>query len=114
MKFDWQQLSPNEREVLLRHFLLKQKMDIAVTAEKVCAAMQETHYLSCYTTPQGKAVIQFVTTKKGARSGASTSDSLDDGIYKAALRARGVDLEDGLVAALGKRRQSPKMARLAH
>jgi hypothetical protein len=114
MKFNWQQLSPREREVLLRHFLLKRKMDIPVTAEKVCAAMQETHSLSCYTTSEGKAVIQFVTTKKGVRSGASTADDMDDGIYKAALRARGVELDDGIGAVIANRRETPRLARVAH
>jgi hypothetical protein len=104
MKFYWQQLSPKEREVLLRHFLLKRNLDAPVTAERVCAALQKTHSLSCHTSAQGKAVIQFVTHKAGVRSGTSLADDLAEGIYKAALRAKGVELEDGLVTAAPLRR----------
>lgn len=112
MRFDWQQLSPGERQVLLRHFLLKAKPASAVTVEKVCAAMQKTHYLSCYTDANGKAVIQFVTTRKGVRSGVSTAEDLTEGIFKAALRAKGVDLDDGAATmAFNARRRT---ARLVH
>lgn len=94
MKFDWQQLSPREREALLRHFLLKRK-NVPVTAEKVCAALHATHYLSCYSNPDGKAIFRFVHTAKGARSGASVAENLTDGIFKAALRTKGIQVEDG-------------------
>src|SRR5688500_13832158 len=103
MKFDWQQLSPRERDALLRHFLMKRNMDAPVSAEKVCAALHKAHYLSCFTNPDGRAIFRFVTTAKGVRSGASVSDELADGIYKAALRARGVEVEDGFGAALRAR-----------
>jgi hypothetical protein len=111
MKFDWQQLSPREREALLRHFLLKRKMDGPVTAEKVCAALHKTHYLSCYAKADGKAVFRFVTTAKGVRSGMSMSDELTDGIYKAALRAKGVDVEDGFGVAFGARSRPVRIGR---
>ena len=55
MRFDWQQLSPGERDVLLRHFLLKSTVKAPVTPEKVCAVMEKTHYLSCFTNEEGKA-----------------------------------------------------------
>src|SRR5262249_55779497 len=110
MRFDWQQLSPGERDVLLRHFLLKSTVKAPVTPEKVCAVMEKTHYLSCFTNEEGKAVIQFVTTKKGVRSGVSTSENLTEGIFKAALRAKGIELEDGAPAALNARRRSVRAA----
>jgi hypothetical protein len=100
MKFDWEQLSPRERDALLRHFLLRRQMDALVTAEKVCAALHKTHYLSCYTNPDGRSYFRFVTTAKGVRSGASMSDDLTDGIYKAALRAKGVQVEDAFGVAI--------------
>lgn len=111
MKFNWQQLSPRERDALLRHFLMKRQMDAPVTATKICAALHDTHYLSCFTKPDGKAVLRFVTTAKGARSGSSISDDLSDGIYKAALRAKGVQVEDGFGAAAIPRSRSARMAR---
>ena len=95
MRFDWQQLSPRERQVLVRHFLFSSNTPASVTPEKVCEVMQKTHHhLTCYTSRDGKAVIEFVT-KRGVRSGVSTADTLADGIFKAALRAKGVELEDG-------------------
>ena len=95
MKYYWEQLSPREREALLRHFLLQKRKDAPVTAEGVCAALQKTHALSCYSSKEGKLVFQFVTTARGARSGASLAEDVSDGIFKAALRAKGVDVEDG-------------------
>ena len=95
MKFYWEQLSPNEREMLLRHFLLKQR-NTPVTAEGVCAALQKTHSLSCYSSKDGKLVFQFVTARRGARTGASLADDFSEGIFKAALRAKGVEVEDGM------------------
>src|SRR5688500_5003260 len=94
MKFYWEQLSPCEREALLRHFLLRKPWDAPVTAEGVCAALQKTHALSCHSNKEGKLVFQFVTTARGARSGASLADDFSEGIYKAALRAKGVQVED--------------------
>lgn len=108
MKFYWEQLSPNEREVLLRHVLLK-RPDVPVTAEGVCAALQKTHSLSCFPSKEGKLVFQFITAKRGARTGASLAEDFSEGIYKAALRAKGVHVEDGLrvrPGAVGTRRTS--------
>jgi hypothetical protein len=115
MKFVWQQLSPGERDALLRHVLLKQQpVQGPVTAEKVCAALQETHSLSCYTQPEGKVHFRFEMTARkirtGARSSVSLSDELADGIYKAALRAKGVQVEDGFSAARN-RSKTPRLAR---
>jgi hypothetical protein len=103
MKFYWEQLSPNEREMLLRHFLLKQR-NTPVTAEGVCAALQKTHSLSCHSNKDGKLVFQFVTARRGARTGASLADDFSEGIYKAALRAKGVEVEDGFGAQNAARR----------
>jgi hypothetical protein len=104
MKFYWEQLSPKERDMLLRHFLLKRK-DTPVTAEGVCAALQKTHSLSCYSSKEGKLVFQFVTTNRGARTGASLAEDFSEGIYKAALRAKGVQVEDHFGTAAGPRRE---------
>lgn len=101
MKYYWEQLSPREREVLLRHFLLQRRNDTPVTAEGVCAALQKTHALSCYSNKEGKLVFQFVTTARGARSGASLAEDVSEGIFKAALRAKGVEVEDGLAVHVG-------------
>jgi hypothetical protein len=103
MKFDWQQLSPCERDALLRHFLLKRKKDVTVTAEKICAALKQTHYLAFNTDNDGKAIFRFVRTHKGAQSGASVADNLNEGIFKAALRAKGVKLEDGFAETIPTR-----------
>jgi len=103
MKFYWEQLSPNEREMLLRHFLLKQR-NTPVTAEGVCAALQKTHSLSCHSNKDGKLVFQFVTARRGARTGASLADDFSEGIFKAALRAKGVEVEDPHEAQLAPRR----------
>lgn len=109
MRFDWQQLSPRERQVLVRHFLFRADMPASVTPEKVCAVMQRTHQLTCYTTKDGKAVIEFVT-KRGVRAGVSTAETFTDGIFKAALRAKGVDLEDGLKGTLSSHRRYSEFA----
>jgi hypothetical protein len=112
MKFYWEQLSPREREALLRHFLLRKPLDAPVTAEGVCAALQKTHSLSCYSSKEGKLVFQFVTTARGSRSGASLAEDFSDGIYKAALRAKGIEVEDGLAVSIAARRNgSARMAR---
>src|SRR5688572_15625395 len=103
MKFYWEQLSPRERETLLRHFLLRKRYNTPVTAEGVCAALQKTHSLSCHSNKEGKLVFQFVTTARGARSGASLAEDFSDGIYKAALRAKGVQVEDGLAVNVAAR-----------
>jgi len=102
MRFDWQQLSPCERQVLVRHFLLQPKNGAQVTPEKVCAALQKTHQLTCHTTKDGKAVIEFVT-KRGIHSAVSTAETFTEGIFKAALRAKGVDVEDGFRPVVGRR-----------
>ena len=110
MRFDWQQLSPRERQVLVRHFLFHSNTPANVTPEKVCEVMQKTHHhLTCYTTRDGKAVIEFVT-KRGVRSGISTADTLADGIFKAALRAKGVELKDEAFPRLTERRRSSAFA----
>jgi hypothetical protein len=95
MKFYWDQLSPRERDILLRHFLLKKKMDTPVTAEGVCAALQKTHTLSCQSSKEGKFVFQFITMSRSARTGSSLDEDVTEGIFKAALRAKGVEVEDG-------------------
>jgi hypothetical protein len=112
MKIYWEQLSPGEREVLMRHVLLKQR-DIPVTAEGVCAALKKTHTLSCHSSREGKLVFQFVTTQRGARTGASLADDFEDGIYKAALRAKGLLVEDGIASKVTTvmRRNSSRVAR---
>ena len=112
MKFYWEQLSPNEREVLLRHVLLK-RSDVPVTAEGVCAALQKTHSLSCFPSKEGKLDFQFVTAKRGARTGASLAEDFSEGIFKAALRAKGVQVEDGLriERAAAARGRSTRLAR---
>jgi hypothetical protein len=110
MKFYWQQLSPNEREMLLRHFLLR-KQQAPVTAEGVCAALQKTHSLSCYSNKDGKLVFQFVTERRGARTGASLADDFSEGIYKAALRAKGVEVDDGLGVQKPTTRGTARLAR---
>lgn len=113
MKFYWEQLSPREREVLLRHFLLK-RTDTPVTAEGICAALRKTHSLSCHSNKEGKLVFQFVTTSRGAKTGTSLADDISEGIYKAALRAKGVELEDGLRASLASAHRGPvRVARAA-
>ena len=103
MKIYWEQLSPGEREVLMRHVLLKQR-NVPVTAEGVCAALQKSHSLSCYSSKEGKLVFQFVTNQRGARTGASLADDFQDGIYKAALRAKGLQVEDGIPVTVAARR----------
>jgi hypothetical protein len=100
-------LSPREREALLRHFLLRKRLDTPVTAEGVCAALQKTHSLSCYSNKEGKIVFQFVTTARGSKSGASLADDFSEGIYKAALRAKGVEVEDGSVVSVASSRRGP-------
>jgi hypothetical protein len=110
MRFDWQQLSPREREVLVRHFLFRSNAAVSVTPEKVCAAMQRTHQLTCHTTREGKAVIEFVT-RRGIRAGVSTAETITDGIFKAALRAKGVELVDGFGSSTASRRRSASFVR---
>ena len=94
MRFDWQQLSPRERQVLVRHVLFRPNTRATVTPEKVCSVMQKTHQLTCYTTRDGKAVIEFIT-RRGAVSAVSTAETFTEGIFKAALRAKGVEVADG-------------------
>jgi hypothetical protein len=113
MKFYWEQLSPREREALLRHFLLRKRLDAPVTAEGVCAALQKTHSLSCHSNKEGKLVFQFVTTARGAKSGASLAEDFSEGIYKAALRAKGVDVDDGHAIHFAGRRATAPASRMA-
>ena len=115
MKYYWEQLSPREREALLRHFLLRKREDAPVTAEGVCAALKKTHSLSCHSNKDGKLVFQFMTNARGARSGVSQAEDFSEGIYKAALRAKGVDVEDGLMASLARhaRHHSSQTSRVA-
>ena len=110
MKIYWEQLSPRERETLLRHFLLQRRNE-PVTAEGVCAALRKTHSLSCHSSKEGKLVFRFVNTHRGARTGASQADEFSEGIYKAALRAKGIDVEDGLASGFVSRRSSTSIAR---
>lgn len=111
MKIYWEQLSPHEREVLLRHVLLRRR-DIPVTAEGICAALRKTHSLSCHSSKEGKLVVEFVTTHRGAKTGASTAEDFDEGIYKAALRAKGLQVEDGIAVNLAHgRSMRPARAR---
>ncbi len=119
MKFYWDQLSPRERDILLRHFLLKKRMDTPVTAEGVCAALQKTHSLQCHSSKEGKFVFQFITVARGARTGESLAEDVSEGIFKAALRAKGVEVEDGqALTAAAKRGLShigrSRPARAAH
>lgn len=109
MRFDWQQLSPRERQVLVRHVLFRSRAVTLVTPESVCAVMQKTHQLTCYTTKDGKAVIEFVT-RRGANSVVSTAETFSEGIFKAALRAKGVEVEDGHSARVHSRRRGPSVA----
>jgi len=104
MRFDWQQLSPRERHVLVRHVLFRSNEASQVTPEKVCAVMQKTHQLTCYTRDDGKAVIEFVS-RRGVRAGVSTAETFTEGIFKAALRAKGIEVEDGSIPGLGARRR---------
>lgn len=109
MKIYWEQLSPRERDILLRHFLL-QRRDVPVTAEGVCAALRKTHSLSCHSSKEGKLVFRFVNTQRGARTGASLADEFSEGIYKAALRAKGLKVEDGISTHLAAPRSSNRLA----
>jgi hypothetical protein len=110
MKIYWEQLSPRERDVLLRHFLLKRR-DVPVTAEGVCAALRKTHSLSCHSSKEGKLVFQFITTQRGEPTGASQAEEFTEGIYKAALRAKGLQVEDGIPVSLAVRPTSARLLR---
>ena len=113
MRFDWQQLSPGERQILVRHFLLRPNASSPVTPEKVCTVMQKTHQLTCYMSKDGKAVIEFVT-KRGIRAGISTAETFTEGIFKAALRARGVEVDDGSIARLNREPRHQQHGTLVH
>jgi hypothetical protein len=93
MKLDWQQLSPRERDTALRHYIFHDKLDSAVTAQKICEEMSRTHFLLCDKASGRSSVFRFVAGK-GKGAGVAVSDDVCDGIYKAALRALGVDLSD--------------------
>ena len=102
MRMHWQQFSPAEKEALLRHFVLHQPQE-PVSPEKVWREMQKTHFLSCVSAVGGAAVIDFGPSRPGKLGGVAVSEDITEGIYIAALRAAGVDLDDG----------SPKKARPA-
>ncbi len=93
MRVHWRQFSPGEKKALLRHYVFH-KRAASVSAEKVCEAMQETHFLSCVSPAGGRTLVEFVSSRPGVRQGAAIADDLTDGIYQAALRAYGVDLDD--------------------
>lgn len=97
MRYDWRQLSPREKDALLRHFILHEHTtNTPVTPEEIYEAMQRTHFLSC--TPAGEkgkgSVFQFLPGSTGKKKGAAVAEDTVDGIYKAALRSSGVDLFD--------------------
>jgi hypothetical protein len=93
MRLDWQQLTPRERDTALKHYILHGKLDSPVTAQKVCEEMSHTHFLFCNTSPSGPSVYKFMPAQ-GKKTGMAVSDDLNEGIYKAALRALGVDVTD--------------------
>jgi len=80
---------------LLRHYILHQNKG-QVSPEKVCQVMKETHFLTCVSPGNGKTLVEFVSSCAGSNTGAAISNDLDDGIYKAALRAQGLELVDEL------------------
>lgn len=94
MKYDWRQLSPREKDALLRHFILHQSTNTPVTAEIICQAMQRTHFLSCLPKGKGSSVFQFLPGSAGQGAGAAIAEDTAEGIYKAALRTSGVDVFD--------------------
>jgi len=71
--------------------------------------MRKSHHLTCHTTYDGKAVIEFVT-KRGVRAGVSTAETFTEGIFKAALRATGIQVEDGSMASVAARRRHAALA----
>ncbi len=93
MTLHWHQFSPGEKEALVRHYVFH-KQNAMVTAEKICEAMQKTHFLACISPGSGPTLVEFVSSKPGVRAGTAVAEDLTDGIYRAALRAFGVDLED--------------------
>ena len=95
MKYDWRQLSPGEKDALLRHFILHQK-SVSVTPEKIYETMQRTHFLSCAPAAQGGSVFQFLPGSTTKSCGSAVAEDTVDGIYKAALRTSGVDLFDSM------------------
>lgn len=93
MKIDWQQLSPGERDTALKHYILHNKLNSVVTAQKICEEMSRTHFLFCDQTGGGPPVFRFVAGK-GKTAGLAVSDDVAEGIYKAALRTVGVEVTD--------------------
>src|SRR4051812_22929419 len=93
MRVHWRQFSPGEKEALLRHYVFHERA-AAVSPEKVCEAMQETHFLSCVSPGGGRTLVEFVSARPGLRPGSAIAEDLTDGIYQAALRAYGIDLDD--------------------
>ena len=94
MRYDWRQLSPGEKEALLRHFVLHQPTHSPVTVEQIYETMQRTHFLSCSPAPAGGSVFQFLPAGGARNAGAAVADDTVEGIYKAALRTQGIDLYD--------------------
>ena len=94
MQYDWRQLSPGEKDALLRHFILHQPTNTPVTPERIYAAMQRTHFLSCSPAGEKGSVFQFLPGSTGKKKGAAVAEDTVDGIYKAALRSSGVDVFD--------------------
>jgi hypothetical protein len=92
MRVQWQQFSPGEKEALLKHYVFH-RVDVQVSPEKVCQAMQNTHFLACVSPGNGSTLVEFISSRSGTPTGAAISNDLTDGIYQAALRAYGVDLE---------------------
>lgn len=112
MRLQWQQFSPAEKEAILRHYILHQKSG-QVSPEKVCQVMRETHFLTCVSPGNGKTLVEFVSSGAGANTGAAIASDLTEGIYKAALRAQGVELvDDPNQPKSGPTRQAGKVTHL--
>lgn len=94
MRYDWRQLSPREKDALLRHFVLHQHTNTPVTPEKIYETMQRTHFLSCTPAKGKESIFQFLPGSSGKATGAAVAEDTVDGIYKAALRSSGVEVFD--------------------
>jgi hypothetical protein len=112
MKLDWQQLSPRERDTALRHYILHDKLNSTVTAQVICEEMSRTHFLYTDQALGGRSVFKFVPGK-GKSAGVAVSDDVSEGVYKAALRALGVEVCDRneKVPAIPARSRGPTSAR---
>ena len=94
MRYDWRQLSPGEKDALLRHFILHQPTSTPVTPERIYETMQRTHFLSCSPAGKKESIFQFLPGSSGKQTGSAVAEDTVEGIYKAALRTSGVDLFD--------------------